>query len=195
MTHTGDSWKTVEAILAKPKCPQQVLADLTKLAHSGRPEVFAQIGNLYERGHVVPKDLDRALQAYQQGLDRGDYYVCPSELARIYFHGRCGIRKNLKRAYQVLREAATKSEYPPVCLGLGILLLHGLGCQKDLEEAKEWLWRAWQKGNIIALGQYGRAISEGGNRLMGTFLRIIAGLYGLPYVLFDRSNPKIRSVF
>lgn len=200
MTKSGGSI-TSEIILRKIESSSNVseiksqVDLLLDLARCGEPDLFAAIGALYERGHGdFRPNCTEAVSMYREGIRRGDNVLSRLYLAKCYFYGKC-VELDRDKAYQLIRPAAVIEQDPVACLGLGVMLSRGLGCRCDLDEAQSWLWLAWKRGSIIALGHYGYVKRKRGNRLQGWGYSALAFLLALPLIVFDSENPKIRTAY
>lgn len=70
----------------------------------GSPIAASMLGQLYENGHCVPRDIERAAELYAEGAAQ-NYEGAQMLLGRLHVLGQ-GVPKDLDRARQLFRLAA-----------------------------------------------------------------------------------------
>lgn len=98
-----------------------------------------KIGQLYEKGNVVGKDLSKASQWYQRAAIRGDG-AAMRFLAQMYEGGN-GLAYNQQRALACYKDAAQKGDAPAMRI-IGAMHERGHDVSKDYALAHKWYSRA-----------------------------------------------------
>lgn len=75
-------------------------------AARGHAKSINNIGNMYEEGLGVEKDYARAMEYYQDSLNRG-YDFALTSIAYLY-ENRLGVEPDLEKAVEYYRQAAEK---------------------------------------------------------------------------------------
>ncbi|GJQ12426.1 hypothetical protein GpartN1_g4326.t1 [Galdieria partita] len=95
------------------------------------------LGRLHHFGICMDKDYREALRWYQRALELGCYpleTLLLFNLGLLYSEGGCGIEQNLEKAVQLWQMGADNGN-PYAMYNLGVLYLHGSGCQQDVTRA------------------------------------------------------------
>lgn len=146
------------------------------IAKDGWPIGYSKIGQIYDLGKGVEKDLEKAKKYYEKGmlLNERD---CTYNLGMIILkEGRevegvkilekainlnhyeafntLGVyyekRKDYEKAYFYYKKGE-EHESGRSIFGLGVLYENGKGVKKNLEKAKEYYRRSWELGYVTAL--------------------------------------------
>lgn len=150
----------------------RAIQQLEALAKAVPPNVavLTALGNCFNAGHGVVRDLEKAMAFYRQAAELGDD-VAMCELGKIcqfklgsdisqaadwYFKS---VKENpLGSAYaiQKLKELANE-EFPnaTVLNNLGVCYLSGYGVDKDQQKAQELLYKAAEMGSDAAMCNLG----------------------------------------
>ena len=117
---------------ADPHDAIEAAACYERAAEKGNASAQVNIGNRYEAGNGVKKDLKRALCWYQRSADQR-YPLGYYSLAVFYANG-IQVAKNLVAAAQLFRQGANVGD--AACQReLGICYQHGYGVAEDAKEA------------------------------------------------------------
>lgn len=123
------------------------------------------LGNHYEMGSGVKKDLAQAIRWYRKSAEQGDVDG-QSALANLYFEGPMEVR-DLAQGVHWLRKAAEQGGSGSQRL-LGLAYEQGLGVEKDPIESAKWFEKSAKQGDVIAqrmLGLHHLLAAEGPGRL------------------------------
>jgi TPR repeat protein len=112
----------------------------------GEAEGCAKLGDTYEQGRGVPKDLAHAAQLFKQACDGGDARGC-TNLGVMYYKGE-GVPRDLARAAELYKQACNGGDALG-CTNLGVMYYKGQGVAKDLARARELYQRACDGGNAL----------------------------------------------
>ncbi len=114
---------------------QEGLSLCEKAAKQGQLSAWFYVGYAYERGKGAPKDVRRAMECYEQGLQDPDQVGCANRAGQLYFLGKDGIPQDYDRAVKLFERArAGKSTWANDMLG--VCCINGWGCKKDYARAK-----------------------------------------------------------
>ncbi|MGZ4779630.1 MAG: hypothetical protein ACXV5L_10555, partial [Thermoanaerobaculia bacterium] len=102
------------------------------------------LGEVYQRGEGVTKDLEEAARWYRLAADQ-EYSAAQRNLGLMYQTGE-GVVKDPAQAQRWLRKAAEQGD-DDAQYDLGRMLLDGEGALKDRIEGREWLQEAAYQGN------------------------------------------------
>lgn len=123
------------------------------------------LGNHYEMGSGVKKDLAQAIRWYRKSAEQGDIDG-QGALANLYFEGPAEVR-DLAQGVHWLRKAAEQGGSGSQRL-LGLAYEQGLGVEKDPIESAKWFEKSAKQGDVIAqrmLGLNQLLSEEGASRL------------------------------
>ncbi len=105
-----------------------------RAAEQGQITAWGYVGNAYQYGEGTAKDVRRALECYEKGMDKS--YGCCNGAGELYFLGQDGIPQDYAKAVRCFEQArAQGSDWGNDMLGLCYLL--GQGCVKDPVKARE----------------------------------------------------------
>ncbi len=105
-------------------------------ARQGQLSAWFYIGRAYQFGKGAEKDVRRALDCYEKGLEDKQSVGCANRAGELYFYGAEGITQNYARAVELL-EMAHQAHNTWGNDILGVCCLQGLGCRKNPERARE----------------------------------------------------------
>ena len=121
---------------------ERYLAGLSELTKSDDAARFL-LGTIYWEGILVPQDNGKAAELLRQAAENG-YAPAQYKLSSMYYKGEAGTQ-SFEEAYKWDVKAA-KGNNPLVWGSLGFLYRSGLGCKRDLDQAKECYRRAIELG-------------------------------------------------
>jgi TPR repeat protein len=119
-----------------------------KAARHGDSEGFLQCGRMRYQGLGVERNTRKALELFVQAA-RMAAAISLSDIAQSYQNGKDDMQPDYERAYQLYTEASRSDPYAYKCLG--DMHLVGLGCEKDLLEAKGFYEKAVAEGCMEAM--------------------------------------------
>jgi len=134
--------ETYGKILLQKKGREREGLDLSRQAvQKGQLSAWFYIGKAYQEGKAVPKDVNYAMECYEQGLADPHAVGCANRAGELYYLGKDGIAQDYARAVQLFERAhAEGSNWGDDMLGICYLL--GQGCQKDPVKARAILEKA-----------------------------------------------------
>ena len=144
------------------------------------------VGNHYEFGIWVKKNINKALKYYRLASQRGDT-IAKFNLALIYLYKK-GSKKSVKSGMDLLAECS-KEGYPDSFAELALLYKEGKLVKKDFEMVDYWLTKGLKAGSPRALLVYaemflsgdnpnGKKNIEEGTKALATFLKQFDGSVG-----------------
>ena len=111
------------------------------------PDFVNDIGNFFEDGVCIEKDIEKAVYWYERAVALDDD-LAKSNLADILRKGTQGYPKDLHRAFELYKDCHIPYAYYRV----GEFYEHGWGgVEKDLEKAKENYRVAYNEGHGLAI--------------------------------------------
>lgn len=99
--------------------------------------------------NLVNKDEKKALAYLQKSCDTG----CAEamlEMSVSYLNGELGLTTDYYKAFSYMKKSADLG-VKEAQRGVGVFYLNGIGCVKNMEEAKVWLQKAADQGDKIAI--------------------------------------------
>jgi hypothetical protein len=162
-----ESWRQARSLLKR--APQQAAKQLQELAEAGSVLSMMDLGRAYTLGIGVSKDIAEAENWLTRAASSGS--------VRAHFHlGRFYMRlKKFDRARDVLEFAAVR-QFAPALHDLGKIYYLGLGVEKNVSMAEQYLEKASQRGNVFATRLLAsllmRESATKGKKLRGSWLRI-----------------------
>ena len=127
--------------------------ELKKAAEQGDAQAQYNLGNCYDFGDGVEKNLSEAVKWWRKAAEQG-YAQAQFFLGACYDLGN-GVEKNLSEAVKWYRKAAEQG-LAPAQFGLGACYDFGNGVEKNLREAVKWYRKAAEQGDATA--QFGLGI-------------------------------------
>lgn len=104
--------------------PQQAVDWLQAASDDGNSSAQYVLACAYQKGNVIPRDLQRAAQLFQEVVNSGeDYDEAKHELALLLLSGK-NIPQDIPRALDLLQAAANEG-YPESQYILGMMCLNG----------------------------------------------------------------------
>ena len=158
--------------------PAPDLERLRVLAGDGDAEAQFRLGEAYERGKLVERDLAKAAQAYRQAAEQG-HPGAQYALAHLYHMGN-GVAQDMSAAMAWYR-AAARQGHEAAQLALGDQYRIGLIVPRDLEGSTKWYRRAAEQGNIFAQYElanayrYGHGVAPDATEAAGWYRRSAEG--------------------
>lgn len=114
------------------------------LAEHGVAIAQGIVGTMYDFGHGVEEDQERAVYWYAKGAAQGD--MRSSTMLGLHYGMGKGVRQDYVRAAALWRTAAEKGHASAQFL-LGIAYYNGAGVQKDYSQALLWIGKAAEQGH------------------------------------------------
>ncbi len=106
------------------------------LAEKGVWQVYARIGEVFERGAPsVPRDIDEALSWYRKAVFEGDDPIGHVGLGRAYYRG-IGVPQDVVKAFKHFERAANTYGLPDAKIYLGLMYYRGVAVLKDVRRAE-----------------------------------------------------------
>lgn len=112
---------------------------LTKSAGRRHVGAMLRLGQMYDTGEGVIKDLKAAFAWYKKAADEGDR-IGEYKVGMMYLRGQ-GIKRDYDEAAAWLKKSADKG-YARAQTNYGSLHLAGLGVDQDFVQAVEWFRKA-----------------------------------------------------
>jgi len=146
-----------------------VLYTWRALAENGVLEIYARIGELYERGEKgVPKDIEEALRWYRKAVFELDDPIAHVGLGRIYFTG-IDVERDIPLALKHFEKAYSR-RLPEAAICLGIIYYNGIGIEKDINRAENYFKVAAEENYLFAISKLARISFDKKNYIKGTLL-------------------------
>ena len=154
---------------------------IRELAKNRDPEGMFHLGDMYETGFGVEKNLSEAVSLYESAA-RAGFVPAQRRLGDAYFEGGIVEQSDIK-ALQWYRLGANGGDH--ACQkNLGIMFLHGVGAAKDYHAALKWLSASADQGNFLAQRNLGEMYLRGNgvdiNKAEALKWFIIADKFGDP---------------
>ena len=138
----------VVAIGMAARVGQEVQANAYRAsAERGDSDAQYKLGDLYARGHSVPRDDAQAVFWWHKAAEQG-HADAQYNLANMFLAGR-GVAQSDSLAVQWVRRAAEQG-HADAEYGLAEMYAGGRGVAHDDAQAVQWLRRAADKGNAAA---------------------------------------------
>jgi hypothetical protein len=119
---------------------------------------MSMLGVLYENGHGVPQDYDKARALYEKGAAAGDGEGT-TRLGVLYASG-LGVPQDYAKAREWYEKAAAENDANAID-NLGVLYASGLGVPQDYAKARDWFEKAVAKDNARAMANLGVLYEKG----------------------------------
>jgi len=113
--------------------------ELLNAAEAGDPDAQYRVADTYYRapeGFIKDKDGE-TVRWYQKAADNG-HTAAQYSLGVIYGEGRCGVTKNLYKAFELFEKAANKGDVDSY-YSLAMAYCNGEGVAQNPEKAFEWM--------------------------------------------------------
>jgi TPR repeat protein len=141
------------------------------------------LGNWYNAGEGVDKDIKRAIEYYEKSAERGNAGA-QAALGRRLFFG-AGVEKDYSRSFYWLEKAAKSGRSPLAYRMLGLCFFYGCGAPQDYEKAGRLFEKGVEESEYDGLFEMGRIYAEG----LGTPRNIELGVeYFMAAARLDHPN-------
>jgi localization factor PodJL len=117
---------------------------LERAANSGDAMAAYRLGTLYERGHGVPTNVQKAIQLYGIAAKQGNRKAMHN--LAVAFADGAGVPKNLQQAADWFTKAANLG-LPDSQFNLAVLYERGMGVPQSLTDAYKWYAIAASQGD------------------------------------------------
>jgi hypothetical protein len=117
------------------------------------PETQYLLGNIYQSGKFLPKNLAKACECYAKAAEQGNA-MAQHFLGQMSMTGG-GVCQDKKKAFEWYAKAA-ENGISPAQYNLGVMFQNGIGIHQDDTLACEWYAKAAEQGNAMA--QYNLAL-------------------------------------
>lgn len=153
----------------------------------GNPELFAILGKILEEKETIPDHISRAIEYYNEGIERGDRAVSPVQLGRIYIFKR----PDKNKAEKLFRIAENEGEYM-ANFGLGLTYSVLGKDSQDYKKAREFYFRSLKSGHLLSLGLIGESYQKDGQWLKGIFYRVLGAIVCFPIIVFNSNSRCVK---
>ena len=119
---------------------------------------MSNLGVLYENGHGVPQDYDKARELYEKAAAKRDG-MGMSALGVLYASGH-GVPQDYDKAREWFEKAAAKGDAEAIG-NLGVLYQNGHGVPQDYDNARQWYEKAVARDNAHAMFNLGTLYANG----------------------------------
>lgn len=120
----------------------------SSLAKSGDSRARYWLGDMYENGYGIKKDIGKALALFKESANQGEVQA-EARLGEIYLTGETTVQ-NFVKARQWLQKSADRGNARAERL-LGHMEEYGLGGEKDIVHAYAWYQLAVLGGDGLAV--------------------------------------------
>lgn len=141
-------------LIKQPGREMEGLRYCESAARKGELTAWYQVGNAYQEGKIVRKDIPYAMSCYEKGLPDQENLGCYNKAGELYFKGQDGIAQDYVKAVQFFTHTNSRDNKWGNDM-LGICYLFGYGCQQDPAVAKKLFDEA---GYSSDLSNYGRGM-------------------------------------
>lgn len=173
---------------------ETALEKCIKLIDDGYDEAFAFVGAIYEiGGHNVTKDYDKARFYYEQSVERFGATEAYLGLVRIYYYGM-GVEKDYCKAFEYCTILSEDADNVYGNFLIGKMYTDGHCVDKNLDKAKEFFKKAWDKDYVFGLTYLGLLEQHLGHNIKGWMFRIKAGFISYKIARKNISDPRIREI-
>lgn len=115
----------------------QAIYWLEKAANQNQDDAMEELGELYQDGILVKRDIEKTIYWYKKASDLKNK-IAIEQLATMYQYGD-GVDINKEKAFKLMKEAASLGG-SSAQIKTGIMYDEGIGCEKDRYAAEYW-WR------------------------------------------------------
>lgn len=113
----------------------QAIYWLEKAANQNQDDAMEELGELYQDGELVKRDIEKTIYWYQKASELKNK-IAIERLATMYQYGD-GVDVNKEKAFKLMKEAASLGG-PTAQIKTGIMYDEGIGCEKDRYAAEYW---------------------------------------------------------
>jgi len=148
--------------LAREHGSSNALEEINRLESELKPwqitAAFVELGNIYEKGEQLPKNLSEAAKWFRKAAQTGDRDAQTS-LALALLNG-AGVKQDFAEARHWCESAAKRnSDVGFYCVGM--IHQRGLGVPPDSHEAAKWYRSAAELDNFTAMELLGKMYASG----------------------------------
>lgn len=133
---------------------KEALSWALKSAQGGQLHAWSLVGDIYQEGQAVDRDLAYALECYEKTAPYGDDAYACDRAASMYFFGH-GTQKDYAKAVQYLERCYMLTRGDTDTDLLGLCYLMGWGCQRDPARGRKLLERPVSNRNSKRYQCYG----------------------------------------
>jgi TPR repeat protein len=163
------------------------------LADKGVWQIYARIGDLYERGASgVEKDVQQALHWYRKAIFEGNDPIAHVGLGRAYYLGT-GVERNLVSARHHFEKAYVQGSVDSA-LYLGIIYYRGDGAERDVRRAEKYLKVAAAAEYYYAYALLARVAFKERKFIKGILLLAESYLLGFKISRKDPHDPRLLGI-
>lgn len=113
----------------------QAIYWLEKAANQNQDDAMEELGELYQDGELVKRDIEKTIYWYQKASELKNK-IAIERLATMYQYGD-GVDVNKEKAFKLMKEAASLGG-STAQIKTGIMYDEGIGCEKDRYAAEYW---------------------------------------------------------
>ena len=113
----------------------QAIYWLEKAANQNHDDAMEELGELYQDGELVKRDIEKTIYWYQKASEMKNK-IAIERLATMYQYGD-GVEVNKEKAFNLMKEAASLGS-STAQIKTGIMYDEGIGCEKDRYAAEYW---------------------------------------------------------
>lgn len=113
----------------------QAIYWLEKAANQNQDDAMEELGELYQDGELVKRDIEKTIYWYQRASELKNK-IAIERLATMYQYGD-GVDVNKEKAFKLMKEAASLGG-STAQIKTGIMYDEGIGCEKDRYAAEYW---------------------------------------------------------
>jgi TPR repeat protein len=118
---------------------------ILKAAEKGFADAQYLVGQYYEVGKSVPKNITIALQWYQKAAENNEPRA-QNHLACLFLSGK-SVSKDLSKGLNWLKKSAEQG-FTDAQFNIGACYWHGEGIPKDLNTAFQWFLQSAERGHV-----------------------------------------------
>jgi TPR repeat protein len=137
---------------------EDLIADLKRKSDAGNDLAQLELGQRFERGDGVKKDMAQAFALFEKSAQH-NHPASLTKLALCYLQGK-GASADHVKAYNLVTKAA-ENDFPMALGILGDLYQQGLGTQQDMKKGFAMYKRGSELGDFICLSQVASCYEEG----------------------------------
>ncbi len=130
-----------------------------KAAEGDNPSAQFMIAQLYQKGVGGEQDIEEAASWFESAVDNG-VVEAKFQLGGLLYKGHEGVPKDEARAFELFQEAAEQN-YVLAQHNAGVMLVEGIGTQKDVTAGLALLDKAAKRGHVKALLYLSSKFSKG----------------------------------
>lgn len=124
------------------------------------PQSMYYIGKLYENGEGVKQNAKTAVKWYKKALKENSNHAPSNNALGVSMLTGNGIKKDVKRAYQLLQMAAQKRNGSAMG-NIADMYINGIHFEQDYSKAIEWMEKAAKVGHMPSITELASYYQEG----------------------------------